>query len=275
MNKKAIHKRHSMWYDKRHPWDISNDFANYIKYSLRSYILWLEKYCPEDEMRYELDNFDKATNYRNKDMQDADKKKLLISALKKMYFSFNEASLEYPNSPWNIWWNENCANRVLQHFKKDGQHITYESPCQTPDSVKEARKKYNDTINEGIKLYADLVEFVSWNAYTCCGYRVTKKARWRQLGKIDPVLVKFGMFQNDQAWYIYEGLVTFKKSKRYGAPCDLSEDDWEGYLDNMIFTFHEIVYCHELSDEYATEEYKKKYNRGKELFGKYFLNLWD
>lgn len=275
MNKKIIYKRHRVWYDKRHPWNLFDDLANYIKYSLRDYVLWLEKYCPEDEMRYELDNFDKATNYQNKDMQDTDKKELLISTLKKMYFSFDQASMDFPNSPWNIWWNENCADQVLHHFKKDGQHITYELLCQTPDSVKEAQKKYNDTIDEGIKLYADLVEFVSLNAYTCCGYRVNKKARWRQLRKIDPILVRFGMFQNDQAWYIHEGLVAFKKSRRYGTPCNLSENDWEKYLDDMIFTFHEIAYCNEFFDEYDAEEYEKKYNRGKELFGKCFLDLWD
>lgn len=43
----------------------------------------------------------------------------------------------------------------------------------------------------------------------------------------------------------------------------------------MIFTFHEITHCHEFSDKYDAKEYEKKYNRGKELFGKYFLDLWD
>lgn len=275
MNKKVIRKRQSLWYNKRHPWNLFDDFANYIKYSLRGYALWLEKYCPKDELRYELDYFDNATNHQNKDMQDADKKKLLLCALKKMYFSFDQVSMDFPDSPWNIWWNENCADNVLQHFKKDGRHITYESPCQTPDSVKEAQKKYNDTVDKGIKLYAALVEFVSFNSFSCCGYRLNKKTRRHQLRKIDSIFDKFGMFQNDQAWYIYEGLVAFKNAKRYGVPYDTSEDDWEKYLDDMIFTFHEIAYCYEFSDKYDAEEYKQKYNRGKELFGKYFLDLWD
>lgn len=275
MNKKIIYKRHCMWYDKRHPWNLFDDLANYIKYSLRDYALWLEKYCPEDEMRYELDYFDNATNHQNKDMQDADKKKLLISTLKKMYFSFDQVSTDFPDSPWNVWWNKNCAEHALQNFKRENGHVTYEVTYEAPDNVKEAQKKYDDTIDEGIKLYADLVEFVSFNSFSCCGYRATKKAHRHQLRKIDSIFDKFGMFQNDQAWYIHEGLVAFKKSKRYGTPCNLSEDDWEKYLDDMIFTFHEIAYCNEFFDEYDAEEYEKKYNRGKELFGKYFLDLWD
>ena len=275
MNKKVINKRHSMWYNKRHPYNLVNDLANYIKYSLRDYALWLEKYCPEDEMRYELAHFDNATNHQNKDMQDADKKKLLISTLKKMYFSFDQVSMDFPDSPWNVWWDKNCAEHALQNFKRENGHVTYEVACEMPNSVKEAQKKYNDTIDEGIKLYADLVEFVSFNSFSCCGYRATKKARRHQLRKIDSIFDKFGMFQNDQAWYIYEGLLSFKKAKRHGVPCDLTRDIWEKYLDNMIFTFHEMLFYHENASKYSEEEYKRKYNGGKELFGNCFLSLWD
>ena len=141
MNKKVIYKRHCMWYDKRHPWNLFDDLANYIKYSLRDYVLWLEKYCPEDEMRYQLDYFDNATNHQNKDMQDADKKKLLISTLKKMYFSFDQVSMDFPDSPWNVWWDKNCAEHALQNFKRENGHVTYKVTCETPDNVKEAQKK--------------------------------------------------------------------------------------------------------------------------------------
>ena len=107
------------------------------------------------------------------------------------------------------------------------------------------------------------------------GYCIIKKARNHLMKRIDPVLGKPYAFGDDQAWYIYEGLVAFKNSKRYGTPYDTSEDNWEKYLDDMIFPFYEITHCYESSDKYDAEEYEKKYNRGKELFGKYFLDLWD
>ena len=251
MNKKIINKRHSMWYNKRHPYNLFVDLSNYIKVSLRSHILWIEKYIKEDELQEVLKNFNKAMGSQDKNKQD------LLDVLKKMYFSFEEASLDFPNSPWHIWWkNENYKD------------------CLVPDNVKEAEKNYRSDINDGIKLYASLIEFISstWVSYS---YVITDKARICQLERIDKNLNRVYAFDDDQAWYIYEGLVAFKNAKRYSVPCDTSEDGWEKHLDDMIFTFHEITHCHEFSDKYDAKEYEKKYNRGKELFGKYFLDLWD
>lgn len=269
MNKKIIYKRHCMWYDKRHPWNLFDDLAIYIKYGLRFYIQWLEKYCDDEELLHEvLIKFNEATGCQDKDKHD------LLCALKKMYFFFDQVSMDFPDSPWNIWWNENCADHAIQNFKRENGHVTYEVAYEVPDSVKESQKEYNSAIDEGIKLYANLVEFISGTNVNN-GYCVTKKARNHLMKRIDPVLAKPYAFGDDQAWYIYEGLVAFKDSKRYGTPYNTSEDDWEKHLDDMIFTFHEITHCHEFSDKYDAEEYEKKYNRGKELFGKYFLDLWD
>ena len=251
MNKKIINKRHSMWYNKRHPYNLFVDLSNYIKVALRSHILWIEKYIKEDELQEVLKNFNKAMGSQDKNKQD------LLDVLKKMYFSFEEASLDFSNSPWHIWWkNENYKD------------------CLVPDNVKEAEKNYRSDINIGIMLYANLIEFISstWVRYA---YVITDKARICQLERIDKNLNRVYAFDDDQAWYIYEGLLSFKKAKRYGVPCDLTRDIWEKYLDNMIFTFHEMLFCHENASKYSEEEYKQKYNGGKELFGNCFLSLWD
>lgn len=268
MNKKTIYKRHCMWYNKRHPHNLVDDLTTYIKYSLRDRILWLEKYCREDGLHITLMKFNKAVGSQNKSKQD------LLSVLRKMYFSFEEVSLDFPNSPWNIWLDKNHKDCVAKSLKREVDYVTYKVACETLDSVKEAQKKYDSTIDEGIKLYVNLMEFI-FDMSIDYGYGATKKARNRQLRKINSILTKVCAFGNDQEWYIYEGLVEFKKSKRYGHPCGLTADVWESYLDNMIFTFHEIIYYNENSCNYSAEEYKQKYNRGKELFGKYFLNLWD
>lgn len=60
-----------------------------------------------------------------------------------------------------------------------------------------------------------------------------------------------------------------------GHPGDTTEEDWEKYLNDMIFTFHEIVYQNKNLQKYDEEEYWKRYNEGKKFFSKYFLDLWD
>ena len=251
MNKKVINKRHTMWYNKRYPYNLFVDLSNYIKVALRDHISWVEKYIKEDELQEVLKSFNKAMGSQNKNKQD------WLDALKKMYFSFEEASLDFPNSPWHIWWkNENYKD------------------CLVPDNVKELEKRYRSDINDGIKLYASLIEFISSTGVRY-SYIITDKARIHQLERIDKNLNRVYAFDDDQVWYIYEGLLSFKNAKRYSVPCDTSEDGWEKHLDDMIFTFHEITHCHEFSDKYDAKEYEKKYNRGKELFGRYFLDLWD
>ncbi len=36
-----------------------------------------------------------------------------------------------------------------------------------------------------------------------------------------------------------------------------------------------MLFYHENASKYSEEEYKQKYNGGKELFGNCFLSLWD
>ena len=209
-------------------------------------------------MQYVLENFNKAMGSEDKNKQD------LLDTLEKMYFSFYESSLDFPNSPWHIpwhiWWeNAKYAERLV------------------PDDVREEEKRYRSDIDNGIRLFSNLIEFIS-GTQVRYSYIITDKARICQLERIDKNHNRVGAFGDDLAWYIYEGLIAFKKAKRVGHPCGLTEDTWESYLDNMIFTFHEINFYFECDCDYSKEEmeeYKKKYNRGKELFGEWFLSLWD
>ena len=254
MNKKVINKRHSMWYNKRIPYELFVDLSNYIKIALREHISWLEKYIDEEDLQEVLKNFNKATESKDKNKQD------LLDTLNKMYFSFDEASLYFPNSPWHIWWE---SMKYAESF--------------VPDDVREEEKRYRADIDSGIRLFANLVDFIS-GTQVRYAYVITEKARICQLKRLDKNYNRVCAFGDDLACYIYEGLLAFKKAKRVGHPCELTEDVWESYLDNMIFTFHEMNYFFECDCDYSKEEmeeHKKKYNRGKELFGEWFLSLWD
>lgn len=263
MNKKIIRKRQSLWYNKRHPWNLVDDLAVYLRDSLRGYILYLEKF-----------------NHK----EDISTRETKLSLLKKMYYSFDQVARDYPESPWNIWWEKNCAD-VTYRIDKNG-YLVSSAPSIT-DEVRKAQEEYYNDIDAGIKLYTKFFKDVSNEAtctYTAYLLSLNQKIRWRQLEKLDSNLIRIGAFDNDQAWYIYEGLITFKNSKRMGHPGDITEEDWEKYLDAMVFTFHEVVFQNETLCDYdedeedyqkKCEEYWKKYNEGKRLFGKYFLDLWD
>ena len=217
MNRKIIRKRQSLWYDKRHPWNLVNDLAVYLRDSLRGYILWLEN--SSDAV-----NKDKKLYIFTPD--DIEGK---LPLLKKMYYSFDQVARDYTDSPWNIWWEKNCAD-VTYRIDKNG-YLKSSAPS-VPNDVREAQKKYNDDIDAGIKFYAKFFKDVSSEAtctYAAYLKSLNPKVRWRQLEKIDSNLIRIGAFGDDQAWYIYEGLVTFKNSKRMGHPGDVTEEDWEKY----------------------------------------------
>jgi len=76
---------------------------------------------------------------------------------------------------------------------------------------------------------------------------------------------------------ILKPLKAFKKMERSGYPSDLTEKKWEKVLDDMIYGIEFII-----EDDWKPEETVKQYckrhdkaQKGLELFGKYFLNLWD
>lgn len=284
MNKKIIRKRQDSWYNKRYPWNLVDDLAVYLRDSLRGYILCLEN-C-DDQILGKTSHFLIPNDIIDKfDLkEDMNPRKVKLYILKRMYYSFDQVARDYPDSPWNIWWEKNCAGRSW-NIKKDGRFV-YSTPA-IPDDVRRAQEKYCDDIDVGIKLYVKFLKSISSEStciYAAYLSSLNKKTRWRQLEKLDSNLSRIGAFDDDQAWYIYEGLVAFKNSKRMGHPGYTAKEDWEKYLDAMIFTAHEVVFQNETLYDYdedkedyheKCEEYWKKYNEGKKLFGKYFLDLWD
>ena len=101
---------------------------------------------------------------------------------------------------------------------------------------------------------------------------------------------------------IYDCLLQFKNLDRTSYPSDISDEKWEEYLDEMLFSFKEIstnykndpleihIKDKNLSDIFTedfsgdaertlvmseSKEYFDKINEGLNLFSKYFNDLWD
>lgn len=70
---------------------------------------------------------------------------------------------------------------------------------------------------------------------------------------------------------IYTYLRKFKDSKRHGYPGNFeTPEEWEGILDKMIAYWGAYI-----KDGISEYEKLEELKEGKELFFKYFSNLWD
>lgn len=101
---------------------------------------------------------------------------------------------------------------------------------------------------------------------------------------------------------IYDSLLQFKNLDRMSCPGDISPEQWEEYLDRMLFSFKEISMNYEndpleiyskgktlseiFSEEFSSntertsvvkdsKKYFDKIKEGLNLFSKYFNDLWD
>ena len=102
---------------------------------------------------------------------------------------------------------------------------------------------------------------------------------------------------------IYDCLLQFKNLERTSYPSDISPEQWEEYLDKMLFSFKEIsrnykndpleIYVKgkiKLSETFTedfssaaertlamskSKKYFDKIKEGLNLFSKYFNDLWD
>lgn len=76
---------------------------------------------------------------------------------------------------------------------------------------------------------------------------------------------------------IIEPLKVFRSKMPASHPSELTNEEWEKTLDEMIFAFELLLRNNDLSESLSYEEDKKQYERqqkGFEYFGKYYLNLW-
>lgn len=266
MDKKIIQKKHLLFYTKRHPWSLYTDIANYLKIDLHGYILYFEQ-DTEKIYRFHGIRGHKLVITREN----------WLALLKKMYYSFSEIALDYPDSPYNLWWTENCRD-VSPAFRKDGSFIMNTPPL--PDSVKKETQAYNEKIQEGISLYVKYLEYIGDAQLEVLPPPIIKngeKWRWKQLQKANEGSTWRDMiFPNNQARYIAEGIDALRKSKLVGHPVGFEEKQWGDALDSMSFSFHELVSAEHRRMFIGNEqEYYQKISHGFQLFEKCFFDLWD
>jgi hypothetical protein len=265
MNKKIIQKKHLLFYTKRHPWSLVNDIANYLKTNLHGYILYFEQ------------DIEKAYSFHGiRGNKLVITREDWLALLKKMYYSFSEVALDYPDSPFNLWWTENC--RVISPtFKKDGS-LAMNTPL-LPDSVKKETQTYYERIQEGVSLYVKYLEYIGDAQLEVFPPQITrgKKWRWLQLQKTNEGNTWQDMvFPNNQARYIAEGIDALRKAKLMGHPMGFEEKQWCNALDTMSFSFHELVFANHRRMFIGNEqEYYQKIARGLQFFEKSFFDLWD
>jgi len=84
-------------------------------------------------------------------------------------------------------------------------------------------------------------------------------------------------FDNSECWNLDNTIAQFVlprlknfRENLHGYPSNLTEKKWDKILGKMIYSFENIVH----SDVYVDKDYKK-IQKGLDLFGKYFQNLWD
>lgn len=75
-------------------------------------------------------------------------------------------------------------------------------------------------------------------------------------------------------------LKEYRRQNDYSYPSELTQKEWKQILDDMIWAFQykvdgeEPVNVNGKLDVKASIELEKRAQRGYELFGKYFRNLW-
>jgi len=72
-------------------------------------------------------------------------------------------------------------------------------------------------------------------------------------------------------------LKEFRRNMGKSYPSDLTPEEWEKIVDEMIWAFEYFLDGEGLDDDFCFPQIKKDYKReqkGFELFGKYFHNLW-
>jgi len=80
------------------------------------------------------------------------------------------------------------------------------------------------------------------------------------------------------AYIILPMLIQLKETK-HGYPSELSLEDWDKCLDEMIYSFDckvnkDEVYMR-LEEQEDIKEEQERISNGFRLFGKYYENLWD
>ena len=81
------------------------------------------------------------------------------------------------------------------------------------------------------------------------------------------------------ALIIHPMLVQLKATK-HGYPVDLTEQEWDEILDEMIWAFEQKCRDDDWMEDYDYDQlgvkaHQKRMSNGFHLFGEYYENLWD
>lgn len=79
------------------------------------------------------------------------------------------------------------------------------------------------------------------------------------------------------ARFILPRLKLFRRDCGTSVPRGLTPKKWENIVDKMIFAFEyeALQYTDTFSDKHFTDKDAKNIQKGLELFGKYFMDLWN
>jgi hypothetical protein len=155
-------------------------------------------------------------------------------------------------------------------------------------SVKEMQKKYKRTLWDDIQYYGF---YIWWNVLTDLKWKVPNyfERAYYGVGHAD-----VWSFDNYLSSVILRGLKQLKKYK-HGIPCDIYEKynnqkltpkqkdklaikEWDTKLDIMIRGFEIIPKLYEdeaMKSSNIREGYIYEFERGMDLFKKYYFDLWD
>lgn len=145
-----------------------------------------------------------------------------------------------------------------------------------------------------IKTFKDLLEKI-WDAITIPFYRIKHKVRdiyWK---------IRYGFQRMFKGYDVVDTFETFAKfverygkilteyrKKHWGYPGDLTEEEWDDIVDEMIYHLHymneqtvidelekDVPYEWSVSGKVVSEIMDKHKDEFFTLFSKYFYHLWD
>lgn len=90
------------------------------------------------------------------------------------------------------------------------------------------------------------------------------------------IAAEFWNLDGTLAMYIYSHLCYFKEHCNVGFPGNMTEEQWDKCLDDMITAFRLLVEEDKITDykSIQSKNKEKKIKYGLRLFAKYFRNLW-
>jgi len=88
-------------------------------------------------------------------------------------------------------------------------------------------------------------------------------------------------FSDDETWSLYTNIAKYTlprlkrfKKLKFCHPSCIVYEEWNAILDDMIFAINFAANHDDMDVSSLTKKDYKRINRGLNLFGKYFMDLW-